>query len=60
MKNKIVIVISEFNKKISDNLLDGATSEYIKNGGDSKVDIFIIGDGYKNEENFVNEVLVQN
>jgi len=36
MKNKIVIVISEFNKKISDNLLDGATSEYIKNGGNIK------------------------
>ena len=36
MKNKIVIVISEFNKKISDNLLDGATSEYLKNGGNIK------------------------
>jgi len=36
MKNKIVIVISEFNKKISNNLFDGATSEYLENGGNLK------------------------
>jgi len=37
---------------------ENVCKEYIKNGGDSKVDIFIIGDGYKNEENFVNELQI--
>ena len=32
--------------------------EFIKNGGDSKVDLFIVGDGYGSEEDFVNELEV--
>ena len=40
MSYKIAIVVSEFNKKISDNLILGAKSEYSKLFSDEKLDIY--------------------